>query len=402
MQRYFILACTCIVLACTCILITTPAAAQQAPDAPRLVLKGMVSSTLFVQDATFGFGNGQAASWAAFQPRTDDPYFLGGDVRNTRMTLQVLPAAAKEGWQPTGIVEVDFFGGFNGSGAFSDEQPLPRLRLAYVEFGNGTTSLRIGQAATPLCGVMPVSVSHIAFPIGLGSAGVIGWRFPGIFATHRLLSSPGLQLQAQAAVMRGSWDGPGNNLEQQSAGETSPIPQAEGRLDASGTAGVTRWSTYIVGHYDRKDLSGTAADEDGDALTGSAVQVGGRVAHRALTVQGNAYAGRAIGQQFGQLTQFGDLGSVGGWGQVGVAITPVWSVWAFAGMDDIDDDDLAVIDGRVRTRNSTHALMLRRQVGGLAYGLQWLQSRTDWRDAVDAPVVRRTGNQLALSALYQF
>lgn len=378
-------------------------AAAQGSDGPRLTLRGLVSTTVFAQDHSFGFGNGQSASWAAAQAPAEDPWFVGGDVRNTRLSLHVAQPADTARWRPAAVVEVDFFGGFNGTGAFSDEQPHPRLRLAYVEVSDGTTSVRLGQAPTPLCGLTPASTSHIAFPLGLGSAGVIGWRFPGIFATRRLHQAPGLQVQVQAAAFRGSWDGPGNNLEQQSAGETSGLPQLEARVDVAGGASAgLRWNVYAVGHYDRKDLSGTAAGTADDLITGSALQVGGRVVSGPVTLQGNAYTGHAIGQQFGQLVQFGPVSGWGGWGQVGYAATPTWSVWFFAGMDDPSDSDLTAVAGRVRTRNATNAAMIRRQAGPIGIGVEWVQARTDWREAVGAEVQRRTANQLAVSAIYQF
>ena len=36
---------------------------------------------------------------------------------------------------------------------------------------------------------MPVSVTHLAFPLGYGATGMIGWRFPGVFLYHDLMAA---------------------------------------------------------------------------------------------------------------------------------------------------------------------------------------------------------------------
>ncbi|HEU5249125.1 MAG TPA: hypothetical protein VFW15_03995, partial [Thermoanaerobaculia bacterium] len=96
-----------------------------------LTIRGFLSGSVFLQDQNFAFGNGQNAEWPAGPEFTRDEWFSGGDARNTRLTLAFDgPKVAKGPWKLGGQLEMDFFGGFNGTGAFSDEQPIPRLRLA--------------------------------------------------------------------------------------------------------------------------------------------------------------------------------------------------------------------------------------------------------------------------------
>src|SRR5262245_59017283 len=149
-----------------------------------LTISGILSATLFTQDARFGLSNGQQAGFV--QTELAD-WWHGGDVRSTRFTLGFRgPRMGRSGWRAAATVETDFFGLFNGTGNFSDEQPMPRLRLAYADLTNGYTTLRVGQAWSLTLGNTPVTMSHIGSPLGWGTGGFIGWRFPGLFLIQSL------------------------------------------------------------------------------------------------------------------------------------------------------------------------------------------------------------------------
>src|SRR5207248_5005372 len=143
-----------------------------------LTISGFINGSLFNDRGSFagGFGNGQNVAWAAapaFQPGVDQGIF-DGDVRNTRInfTFNAPPVLGK--WAPRATIEADFFGAFNGVPPFGDEQSQFRIRHAFVDLSNGRTTLRIGQYWAPLFGetaaFIPVSVTHIAFPVGLGAS----------------------------------------------------------------------------------------------------------------------------------------------------------------------------------------------------------------------------------------
>ena len=286
------------------------ATAQESRPAP--VIKGYISSSAFVQSDAFGFGNGQSALWVRPAAVGHTDRVTGADVRNSRITLHLPESPLSDGLSASGAVEIDFFGGFSGTSAFSDEQPLPRLRTAYADLTFGGTTLRVGQAFTPIFGNVPVSPSHLGYPLGLGSAGMIGFRHPGVYVSHAFpASGAGRRVTLHAAAFRGSWNGPGDNTDHGSAGEAAAVPQLEARVDLAGSErGATKWSLYLAGHYDEKNL---LRDGTESVLTGRAVAGGGRVDHGRLTLHGNAYTGRAIGQQMGQLTQFGDIAGGGAW-----------------------------------------------------------------------------------------
>jgi hypothetical protein len=316
-------------------------------------------------------------------------------------------------------VEMDFFGGFGSASnsSFVDQQPVPRLRLGYVSFGNGDTTIQIGQQWSPLFANTAVSLSHIAFPLGYGSAGDIGWRFPGIFVFQKLTPKDAVvSAELEFAVMSGSWNGPAcdttnNCINQQTAGNAS-WPQFELRANVGGKMGdMGTWSAYMVGHIDEKDLSGAGASGCGatpnpcgpgvtdDKLTGSAVEIGAKFQIGPVMIQGNGYTGHSIGQNFGMLTQFGKIQGQGGWAQVGYDITQNWGIFGYWGIDDPKNSDvLAAVGAGGRMKNMMYAGMLRWKCGPLAFGFEYIHDELK----VGAVEAKRTATQLALSALYNF
>ena len=372
-----------------------------------ITFKGFISATFFGQDQNFtapgGFGNGQNAEFPAAPETKVDRWFYGGDVRNTRLTMAFDGPKVAGDWKVNATLEADFFGGFNGTGAFSGQQPNPRLRLAFVDFTNGSTTLRLGQQWSPMFGNVPVSLSHIAFPLGYGSAGDVGWRFPGIYL-YQNLTAKGAPINAdlQLAIMSGSWTVPagtsGTTVDQNNAGNAG-TPQFELRANVGGKSGDLAWSAYAVGHYDQKDLSGVGAT--GGKLNGTAVEIGAKVQIGGLLIQGNGYTGHSIGQQFAAITQFGKIQSEGGWLQAGYDFTKNWGLFGFWGMDDPKDSDVLAATGSpgtARLRNEMYAAMFRWHGGPFSLGLEWMHDKLK----SGATPIETKGNQVAFSALYTF
>ena len=367
-----------------------------------LVIRGFISATLFAQDQTFAFGNGQNAEWPAPPEFTRDRWTQSGDLRNTRLTLAFNGPKISGDWRLAALLETDFFGGNNGTGAFADQQQVPRLRFGYADITNGRTTIRIGQFWAPLFGNVPVSNTHIAFPLGYGS-GMVGWRYPGIFLYQVLTpKSAPVSAEMQLAVMRGNWDNsPGSNVNSVSQGNAG-TPQYEARFNLGGKAGEGTWGFYVVGHYDQKDLSGPNASTPGDKLTGSVVELGARFQLGGLLIHGNVYKGQNAGQQFAALTQFGKIKSAGGWFQVGYDFTKNWGLFAFYALDDPKDSDVrrAIAGNAGRLKNEIYNGMLRWRTGPYSLGLEWFHA--DLTTVLGSGTVKSKGTQIALSALYNF
>ncbi len=382
----------------------TPARAQESVkvgEGETLTIGGFISSTLFYDYGLWGaFGQGQNAEYAAApasQPRTDKS-ILDGDVRNTRLNFAFKGQPVVGAWEPHAFLEVDFFGGQDAP-PFGDEQPRLRVRHAYADLTNGTTTVRIGQWWAPLFGEVPVSMSHIAFPLGYGSAGMIGWRFPGIFLYQKLGSGSGeVNGELQLAAMKGA--GPPANTHDTANGigngEASGLPQLEARLNLNGKRENLDWLLYAVGHVDWKDTTGTGLE--GSDQTAWAVEGGGKLAPGKLTLHGNIYYGRGIGENFAFITQQGDVRGWGAWAQAGYALMPTFDVWGFWGVDQPDvkkfAEDHPALAPLLRQRNVNTNAMLRYHVGRYALGLEWLKSMTRWSTG------RSVADQYSLSVMY--
>jgi len=377
-----------------------------------LTISGFVSATLFNDRGLFSsFGQGQNAEIAACrvpipgctgQPGVNQGIF-DGDVRNTRInfTFNAPPVLGK--WAPRATIEADFFGAFNGAAPvapFGDEQPQFRVRHAFVDLSNGRTTLRIGQYWAPLFGetapFIPVSLTHIAFPVGLGSS-MIGWRFPGVFLFHDLTPTSPLKLQLEIAALKGTGL-PASGRDTTNvigSGEASGLPQIETRLNAARKFANVSWNGFVVYHLDWKDINGTGVP--GSKITDWGVETGQYIAVSSFTLHGTFYYGKGLGSQFGMITQFQpQIRGWGAWAQAGYDFTSHWSLWADYG---IDQPDYARFNRETtltlaRQLSHTGSALLRFRAGRYAAGLEYFRNVTRWSTGVTS------ADQYALSVLY--
>ena len=363
-----------------------------------LTISGFINATLFTNSGFFTFGNGQNAEYAnAAQPAADKSY-LDGDVRNTRLNFTFSAAPVLGRWSPRATIEADFFGAFAGSGAppFGDEQPQLRVRFAYVDLTNGRTTVRIGQFWSPLFGEVPVSVTHLAFPLGYGATGMIGWRFPGIYVYHDL--NPGKPTTAQLVLSAQKNGGPevpaaGSGI---SSGVASAMPQLEARLNFTHRKANMSWSAYVVGHVDWKDTTGVG-NAAGSNLTGSGVEAGGNVTSGKFTIHGNVYTGKAMGQQFAHISQQGNVKGWGAWVQGGYELTPHWGAWLFYGLDRPDQANSPGLPAvNPRLKNDDISGMLRFRAGRYQLGVEYFRANTTYGGATG----KQHANQVAMSVMY--
>src|SRR5438445_2397118 len=396
-------------LAVACVLSiagSSPATAQQVVklgEGETLTISGFINATLFNDRGLFSsFGQGQNAEIAAApanQPGVNQGIF-DGDVRNTRINFTFNAPAVLGKWAPRATLEADFFGAFNGVPPFGDEQPQFRVRHAFVDLSNGSTTLRIGQYWAPLFGetapFIPVSLTHIAFPVGLG-ASMIGWRFPGVLLFHDVTPTSPLKLQLEVAALKGS--GPpasardtGNVI---GNGEASGLPQIETRLNAARKFANVSWNGFVVYHLDWKDINGTGVP--GSKITDWGVETGQYIAVSSFTLHGTFYYGKGLGSQFGMITQFQpQIRGWGAWAQAGYDFTSHWSLWADYGIDQPDYARFNRETTLTLARQLTHtgSALLRFRAGRYAAGLEYFRNVTRWSTGVTS------ADQYALSVLY--
>lgn len=388
---------------------TPPPAAKPAP-APSpspftFALHGFVSMSAYQQDAVFGLSEGQQALFVSAEPATDKNA-LGFDVRQSRFNLSLKGPAVLGGATPSGVLEFDFFQGF-GAGAFGDVSLLNRMRLAYSELNWGNHRLAFGQMNDLVFAMAPVSLAHIAFPLGYGT-GNIGWRRPGVFGFHSF-GTPDLKVELAWEVGRSQWNdaatGIGANAPNTPAGvslgEASSLPATEARLTVSSG---TLFSAFAAGHWNRVDLNGAGFSGGVGSLDVLAVNAGGKLALGPLTVAATGFTGKNTGPLLGNLVQLQaggasgagtgagapaatkkDVSSWGGWAQAGLNVTKELSAWAFYGLQKVNEDDAKAASLLVpaaataqftRLENQTTDLMLQYRDGGYALGLEWIHMKT--------------------------
>jgi hypothetical protein len=383
-----------------------PAAKPVFSSAPgvAVALHGFVSATAFSQNKTFAFGNGQNAEWPV--PGSDGT-LSGADVRNTRFWLDFSGAKFTGDWTGGGRIEMDFFGGFNGTGAFSQQQATPRLRQAYMDLTNANTGtkVRIGQQWDLMFPIdnSSSSLSHIAFPLGFG-VGMIGWRFPGIVVMQDLNhGTTGPQWRLDVGAFEGSWSGPGNNVNFLTAGNAGFRPQVEARLHVQDKT----WLAYAAAHYSEDDLRGVGGDAPTpiqSKVKSTGFEVGGQWKPGPWTFKGLAYTGKGLGEIFGAMAQFGDISETGGYVQVGYSFTPNWTAYAFYSAARPDKQDVITWMGHGSSgllRNNQSALSLQYTAGSYDLSVEVMHDKLrSTSDGVDRKTT--SGNQVSLNALYHF
>jgi hypothetical protein len=383
-----------------------PAPAPVFSTAPgvSVALHGFVNATAFSQDKSFTFGNGQNAEF----PKPGSTGRLSGvDVRNTRFWLDFKGSKFTENWNGAGRIEMDFFGGFNGTGAFSQQQPNPRLRQAYMDLINPSSgsTVRIGQQWDLMIQLdnLANSLSHIAFPLGYGT-GLIGWRFPGVVWMQDLNhGTDGPKWRLDLGAFNGSWNGPGDNVNYLTAANAGFRPQLEARLHVEGKD----WLAYLAGHYSKIDLKGVGGGEPTpvkSSINSEVIEVGGKWHPGPWVLTANVYTGKGHGQIFGDLVQFGDIQDTGGYLQAGYHFTPNWSGYAYYGYSKPDRKDVIAWLGHGATgllKSRQAALSLQYSAGAYDLGVEWIYDKLD--STPDGVTTKKTnGNQVSLSALYHF
>ena len=345
-------------------------------------MKGFVSMSACGQDDAFVITDCQQSLMAAAEPVADGNS-LGFDVRQSRFNFSVKGPQVLLGATPTAVLEIDFMQGF-GAGAFGSVSLLNRMRLAYSELSWGANRLVFGQMNDLTFAMAPVSLSHIAFPLGFAT-GSVGWRRPGIWGFHTVEAAPDVKVELAWMLGRSQWNeaatGIGANAVNQpngiGQGEASALPAVEARATLSYAKLLT---AYVAGHYNKVDLNGVGAS-GGDTIAVQVLTGGAKVTYGPITVAANGYAGKNTGPLLGNLVQF-DLGpasasvsDVGFWAQAGFYFTKELSAWALYGQQAPDAGD-AKGAKMARLKSKTANLMVQYRDGGYALSAEWINFKT--------------------------
>jgi hypothetical protein len=168
------------------------------------------------------------------------------DVRQTRIGARLV-FDDTAGWTKaklSGLLEVDFQGGFTSTAANSVAfySPAIRLRKAYADAAWGTESkftLRMGQDDHLVSLLRPVSLAYIANPL-FQFAGTLNGRAPMIEARYDLNPKDGIAFNAQAAAL---------NPQDSAAGDATISPGAAVDLGAGNRSRVPAFEGRVAVAY---------------------------------------------------------------------------------------------------------------------------------------------------------
>jgi hypothetical protein len=279
--------------------------------------------------------------------------------------------AAGDEWTPSGLVEFDFFGTrpVDASSPQNRTANEPRLRLAYGQLERKSFKLVFGQDRAILAPLDPVSLSHVAAPLGATAGNLWAW-LPQVRVdvTHTIGST---ELLFQAGILRPQYGDP--RLESAPAagtavdvstsglGERSTSPFYEARVAVSPQIRGNKATLGIAAHYGReqigvaRDLSSWAAAFDANVPVDPHVVLRGEAytGSNLIPFQGGIDQGAALFTPAtpGAKPQIQEIHGAGGWGEVTVLPTTSGknAIYVGAGMDKPRTEDL--LPGSARASN---------------------------------------------------
>ena len=282
-------------------------------------------------------------------------------VRQTRLGLK-LEGAKVGSARLSGIVEVDFYGGFPSVG-IGENFGVIRLRLANARLDWERTSLTVGQDWMVFAPASPNSLAAAAIP-QMAAAGNNWARLPQVKIEYKFNKNFTLQ-GAILAPQTGDFTTNASFFLQPTSGTSSRIPYFQSRVAfSSGNFLGTKkaGSIGLSGHYGRSRVfTGASANIENDIdSVGVALDWNFPLAER-LSLAGEAFFGRNLGgfqggvfqgynndfayQNGGTLVSGGvrAIGTRGGWMQLG--FTPaIWqdrfTIYGSIGIDDPREEDL--------------------------------------------------------------
>lgn len=371
-----------------------------------LTLHGFVSAVGFMQDQPYAIGNGTDGTWPIPVSGTQlnaNGRITGGDARDTRAQF-IFAHHMESGWTAGGFFSFDFYGGFNGAGIVSGQQPNPRLRLAFVSLAKDNTTWKFGQIPSLLEVMFPHSLTHMIFPLGFFWADG-GWRYPGVGIVQKHPLQGGSSLTFAGQLLEGNYAGPGSTTNYETGNNAGFRPQYEAKVDWSGkTAGGSSYSLFAVGNYQKNNVSAvfgapTTVTPPETSYTSYMIIVGGHYGVGKFSLNGDVFTGKGEANELYNFVQVGDIKSHGGWVQAGYQLPDHWGVYAGYYLSDPNETDVATWGGHYLKGQATSVSLLY-DVGAFAYGVEWMHNIQRYLNAGTQSTI--VGNQLSVAAVFRF
>ena len=189
-----------------------------------------------------------------------DTHDLIFTMRQSIVGLALNPANPGAGWSTSGRIETDFFGPRPVDTFVPQNRALntPRLRVAYFQLEHKRTRIVFGQDKMILAPLDPISLSHVALPLGATAGDLWAW-LPQI----RIDVRPSIFV-LQAGVLRPQFGDPrletppaaGTSLDTGASGlgERSTQPFYQGRVAVEPHVFGSKASIGIAGHMGRERI----------------------------------------------------------------------------------------------------------------------------------------------------
>ena len=332
------------------------------------------------------------------------------------------------GWVPSGHIEFDFF----GTRPVDTLQPQgrdftqPRLRLAYFQIAKDDWTITAGQDKAILAPLDPVSLSHVAVPLGATAGNLWAWLPQVRVDWNKKFGSTSTLLQV--GVLRPQFGDPrlndlpavGSSVDSTSSGlgERSSNPFYEARFAVSHPMAHGNTGTFgISGHYGKERI-GATRDFDSWAAAGDWELP--LLSH--FILRGEAYAGSNLVPFQGGILQgvsvfqpvttappqrIQKVGDAGGWGEAVLPITTDNHNVFYAGAGSDDPVDHNLLPGSTRSKNSfAWASFFHKINDNITVALEWSNWQFRTRTFAGANLAGKgasgRGNVIDASFAFQF
>ena len=347
-------------------------------------------------------------------------------ARQSILGLQVSPKALGQGWNPSELVEIDFFGSRPVDPNLQPQDRVfnqPRLRRAYLQLDKGDWRIVAGQDKAILAPLDPISLSHVAIPLGATAGNLWAW-LPQVRVENRHKFGKSTLL-VQGGILRPSFGD--SRLTDQSGvngsavdstfsgfGERGRQPFYEARVALSHPMAGRTATIGVSGHYGREAVGADKGIDSSAEAVDWTIPI-----HKYLIFRGEAFTGGNLVPFDGGIEQgvaftpaagltpanFRKIADEGGWAELISPVTPKDILYAGAGTDDPRDRDL--MPGSTRSKNSfVWGSYFRKLAPDVTAAVEWsfwdFRTRTFIGPDLGPRATSGRGNVINIALAYQF
>ncbi len=333
-----------ILVALLSIALVSAAAAEEKAPAYTFTWSGYIKADFAYDDARVSSGN-YALYVLERTSGAEKNGFTSITARESRLGFDF--KWIEDEYKTAAKVEFDFYGlGVSSASLTSQEnKATAMLRHAYVEVARGRWSLLAGQTSDVMSPLVPKTVNYTV----CWDQGNIGYRRPQLRLSAYANASERARVSLAVAAARtigGDLDG-----DKIDDGADSALPTLEGRLGlAMKMCDRGSFDVGVSGHYGQETYSADVEEIESWSANGDFKAV----FCAKLELAGEIFVGQNLGAYYGGVGQTvnplsEEIGSKGGWAQVSYSPAPRISFNAGYGIDDPDDEDLAIAEGGAQT-----------------------------------------------------